>query len=235
MNKVIKFAKQFIGKNGSKFNSWYWGKDTGTAWCAVFASYIYYMTGDKLTGKHATKKGYAYVPYIPMDMSKSSKPKVGDLVIFDWNLSGVGDHVGVISSISGNNITTIEGNKNNSVGYRTFPKNWSYVLNILTPKTTPVAAKATTDSKKTTTTTATTKPAATTPTTDTTYITKKVVPLIGLNERKGPGTNFDIVRSYAKGTKIKVLAIKKSKQPVLFNKAWYKTNKGGYVHGSYLK
>lgn len=56
-------------------------------------------------------------------------PKIGDIIFFDWQDTGIGDntgwpdHVGVVRSISGDSITTIEGNISKKVGGRTIKVN----------------------------------------------------------------------------------------------------------------
>ncbi len=56
-------------------------------------------------------------------------PKSGDIIFFDWQDTGIGDntgwpdHVGVVASIEGDTITTIEGNIKDSVGSRTIKVN----------------------------------------------------------------------------------------------------------------
>lgn len=60
-------------------------------------------------------------------------PKIGDIIFFDWDDKGTGDatgwpdHVGVVASISGNTIVTIEGNISKKVGQRTIPVDYKYV------------------------------------------------------------------------------------------------------------
>ena len=56
-------------------------------------------------------------------------PKSGDLIFFDWAYNGYcykspassyGDHVGIVESVSGGTVTTIEGNSSNRVQRRTY-------------------------------------------------------------------------------------------------------------------
>lgn len=61
---------------------------TKTASCPVF--------GDKAIAKKMN------VPW--------GKHKVGDIVLFDFNGNGTSDHAGIVIGVSGNTITTIEGN-----------------------------------------------------------------------------------------------------------------------------
>lgn len=53
--------------------------------------------------------------------TRTATPVRGDIALFDWNGNGkYDDHVGIVTEVNGINITTIEGNKNDAVGYRTF-------------------------------------------------------------------------------------------------------------------
>jgi len=42
-------------------------------------------------------------------------PQVGDLILFDWDETSISDHIGIVTSVDGNTVYTIEGNKNNRV------------------------------------------------------------------------------------------------------------------------
>lgn len=62
-------------------------------------------------------------------------PNIGDIVYYDWEDSGYGDnqgesdHVGIVTAISGDRMTIIEGNTGNDsrVGYRTLIVNGRYI------------------------------------------------------------------------------------------------------------
>lgn len=46
-------------------------------------------------------------------------PNVGDIIMYDWdNQDGWPEHVGIVESVTNNQITVIEGNKSNAVGRR---------------------------------------------------------------------------------------------------------------------
>lgn len=50
-----------------------------------------------------------------------STPQRGDIAFFDWDNDGrYNDHVGIVTGVNGSEITTIEGNKSDSVAYRRF-------------------------------------------------------------------------------------------------------------------
>ena len=55
------------------------------------------------------------------------EPKAGDVIFFDWNRNGVPDHTGLVASVSGDTVKTIEGNYSDAVGYRTFSVGYRYV------------------------------------------------------------------------------------------------------------
>ena len=48
-------------------------------------------------------------------------PQLGDLAIFNWDGNGESDHIGIVCRVPENGrVTTIEGNNNDAVNYRTF-------------------------------------------------------------------------------------------------------------------
>ena len=60
-------------------------------------------------------------------------PKVGDYIYYDWQDGGSGDntgnpdHVGIVTAVSGNTISVIEGNVGNSVKYRYIAVNAKFI------------------------------------------------------------------------------------------------------------
>jgi hypothetical protein len=70
----------------------------------------------------------------------SIKPKPGYIIVFNWDDSsqpndGYADHIGVVESVPGNKITTIEGNMNGGVvGRRTIPIGYGYIRGYAIPK-----------------------------------------------------------------------------------------------------
>lgn len=67
-------------------------------------------------------------------------PTYGDIVLYDWDDSGVGDnkgnsdHVGVVEKRSGNDLTIIEGNYSNAVKRRPLKVNGRYIRGYIVPK-----------------------------------------------------------------------------------------------------
>lgn len=82
-------------------------------------------------------------------------PKIGDILMYDWDDNGKGDdtgwpeHVGIVASVSGNNIKVIEGNKNDSVAYRDMTVNGKNIRGYCLPD---YASKVKTDTVKSGTT-----------------------------------------------------------------------------------
>lgn len=73
-------------------------------------------------------------------------PKPGYLIVYNWNATaqpndGYADHIGVVEKVSGNTITCIEGNKNNSVERRTLPRGWPYIRGYAAPHYDPPASQ----------------------------------------------------------------------------------------------
>ena len=66
-------------------------------------------------------------------------PDTGDVILYDWDDNGAGDctgwsdHVGIVISCDGSKIKVIEGNKNNTVGYRDIAVNGRYIRGFITP------------------------------------------------------------------------------------------------------
>lgn len=73
--------------------------------------------------------------------SDSYVPKVSDAILYDWqdngigeNSTGVPDHVGLVTAVSGDDIIVTEGNFNDSVCNRRMNINGRYIRGYVTPK-----------------------------------------------------------------------------------------------------
>ena len=106
-----------------------------TPWCAMFVSAVAIKSG---TTSIIVRGSYCPTIINTYKKSKTSSykygagakyvPKAGDVIFFDWNKNGVPDHTGLVASVSGKTIKTIEGNYSDAVGYRTFSVGYSSVL-----------------------------------------------------------------------------------------------------------
>lgn len=81
----------------------------------------------------------------------SYTPSVGDVILYDWQDSGSGDntgspdHVGIVYSISGTAMKIIEGNKSDTVAYRTLQVNGKYIRGYIVPNYASVATSSAAD------------------------------------------------------------------------------------------
>ena len=66
-------------------------------------------------------------------------PKPGYIIVYNWDKAfqpndGYSDHIGVVELVSGNQITIIEGNRNDAVSRRTIPVGWGYIRGYAAPR-----------------------------------------------------------------------------------------------------
>lgn len=72
-------------------------------------------------------------------------PQRGDIILYNWDDAtqpndGGSDHIGVVTGVKNGQITVIEGNKSDAVGYRTIPVGWGYIRGYARPKYEQAAA-----------------------------------------------------------------------------------------------
>lgn len=115
------------------------------AWCASFISSIAIECGCtdiipiSANCDEMYKKGVVMGIAIPKD---KWIPKKGDIIFYDWNLNGELDHVGTVEEILSNYlIRALEGNKNNSVGYRDINYKNATITKIIRPRYKTVSKK----------------------------------------------------------------------------------------------
>ena len=112
------------------------------AWCATYVSAIAILLG--LTSIMPTECGCGDMIELYQKLGRwvendAYVPKFGDIIMYFWNDSGVGDctgypdHVGFVVSVTGQTIKVIEGNKNDSVSYRTININGRYIRGYCVP------------------------------------------------------------------------------------------------------
>lgn len=99
-----KYGRWFAQKMGA---SWYGGN--GVPWCAMFVSWV--LDQAKVSCR-AFPNAVAIDKTDPlgnrMVLARDLKP--GDIVGFDWDGDGLGDHVGIVESVTATKVNTIEGN-----------------------------------------------------------------------------------------------------------------------------
>ena len=122
------------------------------AWCATFVSAIAIMCGYTAIIPTECSCGYLVDKAKKMGIWQENDayvPKPGDILLYDWDDSGSGDdtgwpdHVGYVEKVSGNSITTIEGNAGNGEVKRISLKvNQKNIRGFITPKYTAAAPEA---------------------------------------------------------------------------------------------
>lgn len=112
------------------------------AWCATFVSAVFIkagLTDIAPTECSCSKMIELYKAKGRWIESDAHVPSPGDLIMYDWDDSGVGEntgapeHVGIVVSVSGRTMRIVEGNIGNAVGYRTIAVNGRYVRGYCVP------------------------------------------------------------------------------------------------------
>ncbi len=117
-------------------------------WCATFVSAIAIRLG--LTDIMPTECGCQKMIALYQNLGRwvendAYVPKPGDIVMYDWEDSGMGDstgyadHVGFVVSVDGKSMRIIEGNRSDQVKYVNLQVNGRYIRGYCTPD---YAAKA---------------------------------------------------------------------------------------------
>lgn len=114
---IIDFAKYQIGYTEGRNNSNQYSQffnANNRPWCGDFVSWCARQAGIP----ENVIPSSAYVPdFVTFYTSRSRfkrrgtyTPQMGDLIVFDFNGNGSGDHIGLVESIQGSYVYTIEGN-----------------------------------------------------------------------------------------------------------------------------
>ena len=112
-------------------------------WCDTFVSFIYIklnavdLIGGTECGVEWHVKLFQKAGIWIEDGNITPLP--GDIICYNWDddtqpNDGYSDHIGIVESVSGKNITLIEGNYNNAVGRRTIPVGWGFIRGYARPK-----------------------------------------------------------------------------------------------------
>lgn len=175
------------------------------AWCATFVSAVFLMNNypdiSECSCPRMIEKAKKLGIWVEDD---AYTPKLGDIIMYDWQDTGKGDdvgvadHVGIVVSVTKSKIMVREGNKNKSIGNRDVNVNGLYIRGYITPQY---------DEEKASKPKKETKPKNSTPKTEKAaekaqsnpkppYEVGKVYTVnvkTALNVRKGPGTNYSLV------------------------------------------
>ena len=175
------------------------------------------------------------------------KPKKGDIILYDWQDTGVGDctgwpdHVGVVSTdAKGDTFKVIEGNNNGAVRERSVKVGQRYIRGFICPKYTddkaPAEKKVKEPAKKAVTKKQTNKDKTVNPSKEPKYT--GIVTADALNVRTWAGTNNPNIGIYPvikKGQEIEVCDIVKSSDGIEW--AYVRINKKvyGFCSKKYIK
>ena len=111
-DKFIKFYNELTGAGFSV---------NGTAWCAIFVTYCARHVGIPTSvipnfASCTTSRDSFWKPNTRWKSRTEYTPEAGDIIYFDWDLSGNCDHVGIVKDVDDNYIYTIEGNTSSASG-----------------------------------------------------------------------------------------------------------------------
>lgn len=139
---LMKIAQKEVGtKTGKKYWEAYFGtkfrNGDSTPWCGTFVTWCFKKAG--LYSLIKDIEDYGNLGYVPSYSAYANKKKIwvsankakaGDIIIF-----GSSSHVGLVKSVSGNIITTIEGNtgstRNGEVKQKTYSLTNSWIKGVM--------------------------------------------------------------------------------------------------------
>ena len=107
-------------------------------WCCAWASAVLIKAGVKINSECSCNELIKLNKDIWVE-DDNFHPQIADLVLYDWQDTGVGDnkgsadHVGIVYEINSTGFKVIEGNMSNKVGYRTLKYNGKYIRGFITP------------------------------------------------------------------------------------------------------
>ena len=122
--QIVSVAMGQLGNSGGqKFWSWD-GFDSRVEWCACFVSWCADQSGYIQSGAipkfSLCSDGVRWFESKGRFRDASYTPAAGDIVFFDWGNNGTIDHVGIVESVSGGTVNTIEGNSGDKVARRSY-------------------------------------------------------------------------------------------------------------------
>ncbi len=120
---IVQVAASQEGKSGTTYWSWY-GFGSRVEWCACFVSWCADQSGYIQSGVipkfSLCSDGVKWFESKDRFRDGSYTPVAGDIIFFDWGNDGTIDHVGIVESVSGGTVNTIEGNSGDKVARRSY-------------------------------------------------------------------------------------------------------------------
>ncbi len=157
VEKILKTAAAEIGYKEAKTNKTKYGKAYGLygqPWCVIFQWWVFQQSGLPLlfcSGRKIASCTAVKDFALGREQWVTSKYQPGDLVVFDFTGKKLTtNHIGLVESVSGNTLTTIEGNtssgsagsQSNGDGVYRRQRNVSLVIGAYRPKYDAVAIPA---------------------------------------------------------------------------------------------
>lgn len=135
---IVEVAASQVGNvGGSPYWSWY-GFHERVEWCACFVSWCAYKCGyieDGIIPKFAgVGTGIEWFQKRGQWQSRGYRPMPGDIIFFDWDGDGYGNHVGIVESSDDRYVYTIEGNSGDKCCRRTYFITSSMIMGYGIPK-----------------------------------------------------------------------------------------------------
>ena len=120
---IVQVAASQEGKGGTTYWNWY-GFGSRVEWCACFVSWCADQSGYIQSGAipkfSLCSDGVKWFESKGRFRDASYTPAAGDIIFFDWGNNGTIDHVGIVESVSGGTVNTIEGNSGDKVARRSY-------------------------------------------------------------------------------------------------------------------
>jgi hypothetical protein len=120
---IVQVAASQEGKGGTTYWSWY-GFGSRVEWCACFVSWCADQSGYIQSGVipkfSLCSDGVRWFESKGRFRDSSYTSAAGDIIFFDWGNNGTIDHVGIVESVSGGTVNTIEGNSGDKVARRSY-------------------------------------------------------------------------------------------------------------------
>ena len=119
---VVDIAKSQVGNvGGQPYWSWY-GFNSRVEWCACFVSWCYGQMG--LSEPRFAACQSQGIPWFQSHGQWGGRDYAniapGDAIVFDWDLDGSADHVGIVVGTDGSRVYTVEGNSGDACKIKSY-------------------------------------------------------------------------------------------------------------------
>lgn len=106
----------------------------GDNWCAMFVSVLADLkgyNGSEFPFEVSVLEMIDIASYRHQWVTGTDGIRRGDLIVYNWNGDFVPDHIGIVTMVLDGTINVIEGNINNTVGYRTIEKDSDLIMGYI--------------------------------------------------------------------------------------------------------